>query len=319
MLSNVGSGGDGHNPKRCRRCELCVDPCTSAHRARSSIDQLEPGTIAEPLNTSHRVFGILARSSGRCAPQMSYGRRSARNRCPLHRASKTNLTSRRQNIANRCSERSISPVTADVFASPRLPRGTAAADPFLLRSLSQNYSALFSPPGCGSSIASLTHRTAFGPSSPRLRARDVPERGPAPHDFACSPRERRVAVLLRDVVPAVRSARCSRRSTPWKSAMMRLASRARSRQVVRCSGSGQPSSCGRCAGGQADLPRLLVHRFRELPLGPGDRLGQHDAGVVARLRDHAAHQRLDRHRGADLHDTSPPPPMRQARSLTGNS
>jgi hypothetical protein len=33
----------------------------------------------------------------------------------------------------------------------------------------------------------LTHRTAFGPSSPRLRARDVPERGPAPHDFACSP------------------------------------------------------------------------------------------------------------------------------------
>jgi hypothetical protein len=41
-------------------------------------------------------------------------------------------------------------------------------------------------PGCGSSIASLTHRTAFGPSSPRLRARDVPERGPAPHDFACS-------------------------------------------------------------------------------------------------------------------------------------
>ena len=30
-------------------------------------------------------------------------------------------------------------------------------------------------PGCGSSIASLTHRTAFGPSSPRLRARDVPE------------------------------------------------------------------------------------------------------------------------------------------------
>ncbi len=41
-------------------------------------------------------------------------------------------------------------------------------------------------PGCGSSIASLTHRTAFGPSSPRLRARYVPERGPAPHDFACS-------------------------------------------------------------------------------------------------------------------------------------
>ena len=35
-------------------------------------------------------------------------------------------------------------------------------------------------PGCGSSIASLTHRTAFGPSSPRPRAHDVPERGPAP-------------------------------------------------------------------------------------------------------------------------------------------
>ena len=34
--------------------------------------------------------------------------------------------------------------------------------------------------GCGSPIASLTHRIAFGPSSPRLRARDVPERGAAP-------------------------------------------------------------------------------------------------------------------------------------------
>ena len=48
-------------------------------------------------------------------------------------------------------------------------------------------------PGCGSSIASLTHRTAFGPSSPRLRARDAPERGPAPPRFCmlslpCAPR-----------------------------------------------------------------------------------------------------------------------------------
>ena len=86
--------------------------------------------------------------------------------------------------------------------------------------------------------------------------------------------------------------------------MMRLASRARSRQVVRCSGIGPAGRVAEGGGGQADLPRLLVHRVGELLLGAGDRLGEHHAGVVAGLHDHAADQRLDRHRGADLRRTS---------------
>ena len=53
---------------------------------------------------------------------------------------------------------------------------------------------------------------------------------------------------------------------------------------------------------QAKLMRLLVHQLDELLLGTGDSLGQHDAGVVAGIHDHAANQVLHLHRGVDPHE-----------------
>src|SRR5262249_21673748 len=44
---------------------------------------------------------------------------------------------------------------------------------------------------------------------------------------------------------------------------------------------------------EAELLRLLVHQVDEGLLGPGDRLGQHHAGVIARYDDDSVDQILD--------------------------
>ena len=62
-----------------------------------------------------------------------------------------------------------------------------------------------------------------------------------------------------------------------------------------CAGSGQPVQFTKCELVRPKLLGLLVHQLDELLLGAGDALGQHDAGVIAGLHDHAADQVLDPH------------------------
>ena len=60
-------------------------------------------------------------------------------------------------------------------------------------------------------------------------------------------------------------------------------------------GIGQPVGIGEDRLGQADLARALGHLGAEVALVAGDAFGEHDAGVVGRLDDHAVQQVVDRH------------------------
>ena len=70
---------------------------------------------------------------------------------------------------------------------------------------------------------------------------------------------------------------------------------------------------------EPDFLGLLVHLLDKGRLAAGQAFGQHDAGVVAGLDDHAADQigNLDPRSpsGTNIFD----PPVRQALSLTGSS
>ena len=66
--------------------------------------------------------------------------------------------------------------------------------------------------------------------------------------------------------------------------MIRRASVAMSRQLMCCSGSGQPVEFLKFELVRPSSFAFCVHQFDELLLRAGDRLGEHDAGVVAGLR-----------------------------------
>ena len=56
---------------------------------------------------------------------------------------------------------------------------------------------------------------------------------------------------------------------------------------------GQPAGIGEDRFGEADVARALRHLGAEFGLVAGERLGQHDAGVVGRLDDEAVQQVVD--------------------------
>jgi hypothetical protein len=72
VLSKDACGGDGQNPKRLLSNASCAAlPLYQRRIARVRVSMsLSPAPSLNPLNTSQRVCGIRARSSGRCAPQM---------------------------------------------------------------------------------------------------------------------------------------------------------------------------------------------------------------------------------------------------------
>ena len=80
--------------------------------------------------------------------------------------------------------------------------------------------------------------------------------------------------------------------------------RARQRREVSRRGHmafrGKPSRIGKVAREHAELAGVLVHHLGEHVLGARDVLGQSDAGVVARLNDHAVQQVVDADLLADL-------------------
>ncbi len=84
--------------------------------------------------------------------------------------------------------------------------------------------------------------------------------------------------------------------------MMRRASVAMSRQLMCCSGSGQPVQFLKNELVSPSSFAFCVHQFDELLFRAANRLGQHDAGVVAGMDDDAADQVLDLDLRADLHE-----------------
>ena len=64
----------------------------------------------------------------------------------------------------------------------------------------------------------------------------------------------------------------------------------------------QSVDIGKMAAGETDFLGLGVHQIDESGLAAGQPLGQHDAGVVAGLDDHAAHQIVDLDARADRHE-----------------
>ncbi len=67
-------------------------------------------------------------------------------------------------------------------------------------------------------------------------------------------------------------------------------------------GIGQAVDIGKVTVGEPDFLGFLVHLIDKGLLAAGQPFGQHDAGVVARLHDHAAHQILDLDAAAERHE-----------------
>ena len=130
-----------------------------------------------------------------------------------------------------------------------------------------------------------------------------------------------VAIRLRDVVVAVFLLRIDRIKVRIVADQRRRETRdvGGRRVMLRIREPGRIGEVRRC---QLEARRFLIHPLDECVLGAGDRLGERDRRIVARLDDHTVEQLLDAHRLARL-DEHPrafgaPRLLRHGHHLRGN-